>query len=124
MIIVFTLDLNILSEEAKNEMKSLRMGVEKLQVEIEAKSHTIAALLLPSDDRLIIIRKLESELQEVKQAHRLVVEESFEIAVVAVILDEVDEPLEERRLELQLLEVLGRHLPELRQACLERILLA
>ncbi|CAB4396064.1 unnamed protein product [Rhizophagus irregularis] len=62
--------------EAENEIKILRMKLEKLQVDIEAKSHTIAALLLPSDDRLNIIRKLESELQEVKQAHhRLVVEE-------------------------------------------------
>ncbi|CAG8490449.1 4939_t:CDS:2 [Funneliformis mosseae] len=63
-----------LSEQVKNEMKTLRMRVEILQVEIEAKSHTIAALVLPNEDRLCTIKRLESELQEVKQAYRLAIE--------------------------------------------------
>jgi chromosome segregation ATPase len=79
-------------KEAENEIKTLRMKVEKLQVDIEAKSHTIAALLLPNDDRLNIIRKLESELQEVKQAHRLVVEEKNNKLICDNISDNITAP--------------------------------
>ncbi|CAG8482739.1 23172_t:CDS:2 [Rhizophagus irregularis] len=79
--------------EAENEIKILRMKLEKLQVDIEAKSHTIAALLLPSDDRLNIIRKLESELQEVKQAHhRLVVEEKNNKLISDMISNNITAP--------------------------------
>ncbi|GES93100.1 P-loop containing nucleoside triphosphate hydrolase protein [Rhizophagus clarus] len=85
-------NVGMFSEEAENEIKTLRMKVEKLQVDIEAKSHTIAALLLPNDDRLNIIKKLESELHEVKQAHRLVVEEKNNKLVSDVVSDKITIP--------------------------------
>ncbi|CAJ0651108.1 5469_t:CDS:2 [Entrophospora sp. SA101] len=51
-------------KETDQEIITLRQQVEKLQMEIEAKSHTISALLLPSNEHQDIIRRLEDELQE------------------------------------------------------------
>ncbi|CAI2161819.1 17640_t:CDS:2 [Funneliformis geosporum] len=76
-----------LYEHVKNEMKTLRMRVEKLQVEIEAKSHTIAALVLPNEDRLCTIKRLENELQEVKQAYRFAIDDKSVSISEAVVVD-------------------------------------
>ncbi|CAG8537430.1 10988_t:CDS:2 [Rhizophagus irregularis] len=57
------------------ETLTLRRQVEKLQYDIESKSHTIATLLLPSDEHQNIIRRLEDELQEVREAQRQALKE-------------------------------------------------
>jgi len=62
-----------------------KQQVEKLQMEIEAKSHTISALLLPSNEHQDIIRRLEDELQEVREAHRIATlkEKSNKLATIS-----------------------------------------
>jgi chromosome segregation ATPase len=69
------------SEEVDDEIVALKLKVEKLQTEIEAKSHTIAVLLLPTVELQDKIRKLEVELQEVRQIHRKALEEKNEITI-------------------------------------------
>ncbi|RHZ77393.1 hypothetical protein Glove_180g75 [Diversispora epigaea] len=57
------------------EFVERQQRADKLQNEIESKSHTIAALLFPSVEQQNIIRKLEEELQETKEAYHLATEE-------------------------------------------------
>ncbi|CAG8455777.1 7014_t:CDS:2 [Funneliformis mosseae] len=56
------------------ETLELTQQVDKLQSEIEAKSHTIAAILFPSIEHQNTIRKLEEELQEARDTYRFVFE--------------------------------------------------
>ncbi|CAG8441188.1 13239_t:CDS:2 [Acaulospora morrowiae] len=58
-----------------DELKELRQQVEKLQNEIEVKSHTIAALLFPSVEQQNNIRELEDELRETREAYSLAFDE-------------------------------------------------
>ncbi|GBC09297.1 hypothetical protein RclHR1_08750006 [Rhizophagus clarus] len=69
------------SEEVDEEIIALKLKVGKLQSEIEAKSHTIAVLLLPTVELQDKIRKLETELQEIKQIHRKALEEKNNIII-------------------------------------------
>ncbi|CAG8757070.1 2849_t:CDS:2, partial [Gigaspora rosea] len=64
------------SENENDELLAHQRQIEKLQVEIESKSHTIAALLLPNEYQNTI-RRLEDELQEVKEAHRIAMKEKY-----------------------------------------------
>ncbi|CAG8564309.1 31971_t:CDS:2 [Gigaspora margarita] len=64
------------SENENDELLVHQRQIEKLQVEIESKSHTIAALLLPNEYQNTI-RRLEDELQEVKEAHRIAMKEKY-----------------------------------------------
>nr|CAG8456812.1 13765_t:CDS:2 [Entrophospora candida] len=57
------------------QASELRQQVERIQNEIEAKSHTIAALLFPSVENQNTIRRLEDELQESRDVLRLAIEE-------------------------------------------------
>ncbi|GBC48036.1 uncharacterized protein OCT59_000519 [Rhizophagus irregularis] len=68
-------------EEADEEIIALKLKVEKLQAEIEAKSHTIAVLLLPTVELQDKIRNLEIELHEVRQIHRKALEEKNSIVI-------------------------------------------
>ncbi|EXX55281.1 Kip1p [Rhizophagus irregularis DAOM 197198w] len=61
-------------EENEGVLK-LREQVSKLQTDIESKSHTIAAILLPDNEHQTKIRRLEGELCEVKEALRIAIEE-------------------------------------------------
>ncbi|CAI2161616.1 2010_t:CDS:2 [Funneliformis geosporum] len=56
------------------ETLELTQQVDKLQGEIEAKSHTIAAILFPSIEHQNTIQKLEEELQEARDTYRFVFE--------------------------------------------------
>ncbi|CAG8432689.1 5671_t:CDS:2 [Diversispora eburnea] len=58
-----------------DELVERQQRADKLQSEIESKSHTIAALLFPSVEQQDAIRKLEEELQETKEAYHLATEE-------------------------------------------------
>ncbi|CAG8680316.1 17182_t:CDS:1, partial [Cetraspora pellucida] len=85
------------SENEDDEFLSHQRHVEKLQVEIESKSHTIAALLLPTEYQNTI-RRLEDELQEVKEAHRIAMKEKYgklNITIEAV-EDNVDRSISQR----------------------------
>ncbi|CAG8709065.1 4646_t:CDS:1, partial [Acaulospora morrowiae] len=62
---------SIQTEEDDEKMFALKQQVEKLQASIESKSHTIAALLLPTSEHQNTISRLEDELQEVREAYRL-----------------------------------------------------
>ncbi|GBC02805.1 hypothetical protein RclHR1_04830003 [Rhizophagus clarus] len=57
------------------ETLELTHQVDKLQSEIESKSHTIAAILFPSIEHQNTIRKLEDELLETRDNYRLALEE-------------------------------------------------
>ncbi|CAG8576773.1 11083_t:CDS:2, partial [Scutellospora calospora] len=61
-------DINSISKEVATEMITLRKQVDKLQIEIEAKNHAIAALLLPNYKNQNKIKELEEQLTEVRQA--------------------------------------------------------
>ncbi|CAG8542125.1 7973_t:CDS:2, partial [Cetraspora pellucida] len=63
-----------LQPELNDEMLEMRMQINKLDIEIESKSHTIAALLFPSIEQQNAIRKLEDELQEVRESCQAIVE--------------------------------------------------
>ncbi|CAI2175051.1 3343_t:CDS:2 [Funneliformis geosporum] len=63
------------TEEVDNEIICLKSKAEKLQAVIEAKSHTIAVLLLPTVEQ-DTIRKLEDELHEVRQTYHEALEKS------------------------------------------------
>ncbi|CAG8497372.1 9825_t:CDS:2, partial [Gigaspora rosea] len=70
--------------ESDVENLALRQQVEKLQTEIEAKSHTIAALLFPSIEHQNIIRRLEDELEKVREAHQqAILEKSSQLASIS-----------------------------------------
>ncbi|CAG8485544.1 4306_t:CDS:2 [Cetraspora pellucida] len=70
--------------EPDMENFELRQQVEKLQNEIEAKSHTIAALLFPSIEHQNTIRGLEDELEKVREAHQqAILEKSSQLATIA-----------------------------------------
>ncbi|CAG8534735.1 7754_t:CDS:2 [Funneliformis caledonium] len=62
-------------DKEKDELLNLREQVSKLQTDIESKGHTIAALLLPGNERENKIRHLEGELCEVKEALRIAIGE-------------------------------------------------
>ncbi|CAG8632327.1 16212_t:CDS:1, partial [Acaulospora morrowiae] len=66
---------NVIEDENEKRMVELREQVEKLQVEIQAKSDTIATLLLPNNEQENQIQRLEEELREFKEAHRLAIQE-------------------------------------------------
>jgi chromosome segregation ATPase len=68
------LDSNATDEENEGMLK-LREQVSKLQTDIESKSHTIAAILLPDNEHQSKVRRLEGELCEVKEALRIAIEE-------------------------------------------------
>jgi chromosome segregation ATPase len=61
--------------EQNQETLELTHQVDKLQSEIESKSHTIAAILFPSIEHQNTIRKLEDELLETRDNYRLALEE-------------------------------------------------
>ncbi|KAF0443114.1 kinesin-domain-containing protein [Gigaspora margarita] len=63
-----------LQPELNDEMLEMRMQINKLDIEIESKSHTIAALLFPSIEQQNAIRKLEDELQEARESSHAIVE--------------------------------------------------
>ncbi|CAG8494623.1 40522_t:CDS:2, partial [Gigaspora margarita] len=70
--------------ESDVENLELRQQVEKLQTEIEAKSHTIAALLFPSIEHQNTIRRLEDELEKVREAHQqAILEKSSQLASIS-----------------------------------------
>ncbi|CAG8595223.1 330_t:CDS:1, partial [Scutellospora calospora] len=71
-------------KESDKENSELRQQVEKLQNEIEAKSHTIAALLFPSIEHQNTIRRLEDELEKVREAHQqAILEKSSQLASIS-----------------------------------------
>lgn len=63
------------TDEENEGVLKLREQVSKLQTDIESKSHTIAAILLPDNEHQSKIRRLEGELCEVKEALRIAIEE-------------------------------------------------
>ncbi|CAB5380623.1 uncharacterized protein OCT59_016502 [Rhizophagus irregularis] len=65
--------------EQDQETLELTHQVDKLQSEIESKSHTIAAILFPSIEHQNTIRKLEDELLETRDNYRLALEEKNNI---------------------------------------------
>ncbi|CAG8470534.1 13604_t:CDS:2 [Funneliformis caledonium] len=83
------------NEEVDDEIIGLKSKAEKLQAEIEAKSHTIAVLLLPTVER-DTIRKFENELHETKQAYH----EALEISNSKQTSDELEQNVNENLKEL------------------------
>ncbi|CAG8448231.1 2961_t:CDS:2 [Acaulospora colombiana] len=81
------------SDECDDEMQNLRLQAEKLQAEIETKSHTLATLLLPSVEHQDTIRRLEDELQEARQAYRLAIEEKINKLTSSLEVDSTKEEL-------------------------------
>ncbi|CAG8467879.1 1610_t:CDS:2 [Dentiscutata erythropus] len=70
--------------ESDVENLELRQQVEKLQNEIESKSHTIAALLFPSIEHQNTIRRLEDELEKVREAHQqAILEKSSQLTSIS-----------------------------------------
>ncbi|KAF0473765.1 kinesin-domain-containing protein [Gigaspora margarita] len=72
-----------ISKEVAAEMISLRKQVDKLQIEIEAKNHAIAALLLPNNENQIKIKELEEQLNEARQAHRHALEKNNQLVKIS-----------------------------------------
>src|SRR3954447_10963971 len=63
------------NSEQDPETLELTHQVDRLQSEIESKSHTIAAIMFPSIEHQNTIRKLEDELLETRDNYRHVLEE-------------------------------------------------
>ncbi|CAG8619378.1 12174_t:CDS:2, partial [Gigaspora rosea] len=82
-----------LQPELNDEMLEMRMQINKLDIEIESKSHTIAALLFPSIEQQNAIRKLEDELQEARESSQAIVEKKIKLNSI---------PEESDTLEIQL----------------------
>ncbi|CAG8492682.1 11608_t:CDS:2 [Acaulospora morrowiae] len=80
------------SEEYDSEIQATKILIEKLQTEIEAKSHTLAALLLPSVEHQDKIKRLEDELQEARQTYRLVIDEKIGKLTSTVEANSKEEP--------------------------------
>ncbi|CAG8452779.1 5095_t:CDS:2 [Acaulospora morrowiae] len=57
--------------EFDDKMLEIRQQINKLDLEIESKSHTIAALLFPSIEHQNVVNKLEDELFDVKESYQL-----------------------------------------------------
>ncbi|CAG8557098.1 10197_t:CDS:2, partial [Acaulospora colombiana] len=91
---------------SKNELMELRQQVEKLQNEIEVKSHTIAALLFPSIEQQNAIRELEDELQETREAYALALEEKNGSSTISeeTTINNVDKKIEELEEKIKSLE--------------------
>ncbi|CAJ0763582.1 18086_t:CDS:1, partial [Entrophospora sp. SA101] len=73
-------EIGVITPESEQTSKDIELHqqVKKIQTEIEAKSHTIAALLFPSIENQDTIRRLEDELQESREVLRLAIQEKVD----------------------------------------------
>ncbi|CAG8554395.1 7724_t:CDS:2 [Dentiscutata erythropus] len=82
-----------LQPELNDEMLEMRMQINKLDIEIESKSHTIAALLFPSIEQQNAIRKLEDELQEARESYQVIVEKKNKLNSISEESDTLEKQL-------------------------------
>ncbi|CAG8787347.1 12055_t:CDS:1, partial [Racocetra persica] len=117
-----------LQPELDDEMLEMRMQINKLDIEIESKSHTIAALLFPSIEQQNAIRKLEDELQEVRESYQTILEKKNKLNSISEESDALEKQLktvEEKMndLETQIAKATeSHHIPTPRRSSLMLLL--
>ncbi|CAG8464465.1 3839_t:CDS:2 [Racocetra fulgida] len=117
-----------LQPELDDEMLEMRMQINKLDIEIDSKSHTIAALLFPSIEQQNAIRKLEDELQEVRESYQTILEKKNKLNSISEESDALEKQLktlEEKMndLETQIAKATeSHHIPTPRRSSLMLLL--